>query len=295
MKFMPTGPGDVKILRPCPALREMERMLLTTRSREVAQLIRNREAMLRENRESHKRRAKPHNPASAAIVDGAWRGEPTFLIGGGPSLRDFDFNRLRGRGHVIAINRAFEVAPFADILFFMDNKFYKLCHEGPRYEAWLAFKGYKVFLDLMGRKYEDCYHVRSLGRVGLSRSLASGLYHGNNSGVGALNLALVLQANPIYLLGYDMRFDAQGHSHFHSGYGPGAREQTVRSFVRDFERMAKFMKDERSHIVNLNPHSGLRVFRFSTIDEVLGAGTQGQDLGHDVARVPEPVQPSSPA
>jgi len=281
------GPGDIKSLRPCPALREMERMLLTTRSRQVAQIMRERDQRIRENKASLKRVVHPHNPASAVIPDGAWRDEPCFVVAGGPSLTGFDFERLRGHGKVIAINRAFEFIPWADILFFMDNKFYKMCHEGERYAKWLEFKGRKVFLDLMGRKYDDCYHVRSLGRVGMSRSLTSGLYHGNNSGVGALNLALVLRANPIYLMGYDMRFEG-GRSHFHGGYGPRASEQTVRGFVRDFERMAKFMKEERKTIWNLNPRSGLRIFRFSTIDEVLN-GPTGQGVGHDPLPVPEPV------
>ena len=269
-------------------------MLMTTRSRQVTQLMREREMLIRENKAALKRTVHPHNPYSAVMRDGAWAGEPCFIIAGGPSLTGFDFNRLKGKGRIIAINRAFEYAPWADILFFMDNKFYKLCHEGERQILWNEFKGHKVFLDLMGRKYEDCYHLRSLGRVGLSRSFAQGLYHGNNSGVGALNLALVLKANPIYLLGYDMRF-AGGKSHFHSGYGPRASEQTVRGFARDFERMAKFMKEERKTIVNLNPRSGLRIFRFGDIDEVLN-GPARQGVGDDPLPVQEPVLlGSSPA
>jgi hypothetical protein len=269
-------------------------MLLTTRSRRVTQLLREREALLRENKASLKRVHTPHNPFAAVMPDGAWVGQPCFVIAGGPSLIDFDFERLRGKGHIIAINRAFEYAPWADILFFMDNKFYRMCHEGERYLKWQAFKGYKVFLDLMGRKYEDCYHVRSLGRVGLSHAISKGLYHGNNSGVGALNLALVLKARPVYLLGYDCRFE-ENRSHFHSGYGPRANESTVKGFVRDFERMAKFMREERTSIVNLNPRSGLKIFRFGNIDEVLNARTAREDMGRDGACVFEPACPSSPA
>jgi hypothetical protein len=272
----------------------MHRMLLTTRSRRVTELLREREMLIRENKASIKRVVHPHNPFSTVMPDGAWAGQPCFLIGGGPSLIGFDFERLRGKGRVIAINRAFEYAPWADILFFMDNKFYRLCHEGERQLLWNGFKGHKVFLDLMGRSYEDCYHIRSLGRIGLSRSLAQGLYHGNNSGVGALNLALVLRARPIYLLGYDMTYSGN-RSHFHSGYGAHAREATVKGFVRDFERMAKFMREERKTIINLNPKSGLKTFRFGNIDEVLDARTAREDMGRDVACVCEPACSSSPA
>jgi hypothetical protein len=202
-------------------------------------------------------------------------GERCFILGGGPSLEGFDFERLRGRGKIIAVNRAFEYAHFADILFFMDNRFYQFVHDGkfgPEALAkWESFKGYKVFLNIMGRKHDDVYSVRSLGRVGVSNSLTKGIYHGNNSGVGALGLAICLKANPIYLLGFDFKFK-NGKSHFHSGYKLPMHESTFKNFVRDFERVQRFLSRTQFQVVNLNPDSGLRSFPFSTIDEVLGNG-----------------------
>ena len=264
----------------------MRKMMLTTRSRRVVELVRERPAAQAENRAGARAKVVPHNPFHAVLNDGAWAGEPCFVIGGGPSLRGFDFERLRGRGRVIAINRAYEFAPFADMLFFMDNKFYKRCHEPRNIATWQAFQGYKVFLDLMGRTYDDCYHVRTMGRNGFSSSIARGLYHGNNSGVGALGIALCLRARPIYLLGYDMRFDGK-NSHFHDGYGPRPHEGVVRSFCRDFERMAKHIPDKRG-IVNLNPRSMLRIFPFGNIDEVLGDGKTRQGVGDDGSAVRAP-------
>jgi hypothetical protein len=287
------GDGDIKILRPCPALLEMELMMLTTRSRRVQELLRDRQRLINEGRDAVKRQVAPHNPASQVLHDGDWAGKPAFLIGGGPSLLGFDFERLRGKGHVIAINRAFEFIPFADILFFMDWKFYKRCHDIPDIrEKWTSFTGHKVFLNLMGRKLDDVYSMRSLGRNGVSGSLAKGLYHGNNSGVGALNLALCLRAQPIYLLGYDMRHEG-GRSHFHGGYGPRASEHTAKSFIREFERMAKALGERRKTIINLNPRSGLRIFPFGNVDEVLRDKT-GQGVGDDARAVPAPeLQPAS--
>jgi len=256
-------------------------MMLTTRSRQVTEIVRDRAAAQAEQRAMMRTKIAPHNPLAKVISDGAWHDEPCFIIAGGPSLTGFDFERLRGKGRIIAINRAFEFCGFADVLFFMDNKFYKICHDKPeRLAKWRAFEGHKVFLNLMGRRYDDCYSVRSLGRNGLSGSVAKGLYHGNNSGIGALNLALCLRARPIYLLGYDMRFEG-GRSHFHDGYGPRPHENVIRSFIRDFERMAKYMRG-KGHIVNLNPRSALRIFPFGDIDEVLKDGTTGQGMGGDV-------------
>jgi hypothetical protein len=260
-------------------------MLLTTRSRSVQQIHENRAAHLAEHQADMKRTVEPHNPFHEVLADGAWRNEPCFLVGGGPSLIGFDFERLRGRGRVIAINRAFEFVPFADILFFMDWKFYRLCHDQPnRYQLWQDFKGYKAFLNIMGRKLDDCYSIRSLGRNGASASIRGGLHHGNNSGVGALNLALCLKARPIYLLGYDMRHE-NGRAHFHDGYGGDRREKTVISFAREFAYIGRSLMD-KSGVINLNPRSGLRIFPFGDIDEVLN-GPARKSLGYDASSVRE--------
>ena len=48
-----------------------------------------------------------------------WPGETVFIIGGGPSVLGQDLERLRGR-RVIVINSSVYAAPWADILFFGD-------------------------------------------------------------------------------------------------------------------------------------------------------------------------------
>lgn len=269
-------------------------MMLTVKDRAVARRLRAMPRQTAEAKEERRRRADPHKPFNQAVADGAWAGEPCFIIGGGPSLIGFDFERLRGKGHVIAINRAYEFCQFADILFYMDNRFYQMVHRDPQKLAlWQSFAGDKVFLNIMGRKYEDTYSVRAAGRIGLSNSIASGIYHGNNSGVGAVNLAFCLKARPIYLLGFDFKF-AGKVSHFHGGYGMSQHEGVVRSFVRDFERLYRFTARTNAKIINLNPHSGLRVYPFMSVDEVLKDGTTGQGVGADSVPVPAPeLQPAS--
>lgn len=270
-------------------------MLLTTRSKRVQEIFRNRAAAHEEARQNIKRQAQPHNPVSTVLADGAWAGQPCFIIGGGPSLVGFDFNRLRGKGRVIAINRAFEFIPWADVLFFMDWKFYKLCHDTPnRLALWQDFQGLRVFCNLMGRKLEDCYNIRSLGRHGMSWSISKGIYHGNNSGHGALVMALALGCRPIYLLGYDMNRDPKGRGHFHSGYGHKANPNLGPIFIKAFQELAGRIP-RVNYIVNCNPKSGLRIWPFQTIDEVLHDQPDRQGLGTDHRDLPGAVLPSTPA
>lgn len=257
------------------------KMMLTTQDKRVTQRVRNRTKMLAERRADERRKIKPHRPYHEVMPDGAWRGERCFVIGGGPSLEGFDFNRLQGKGRVIAINKAFKDVMFADICFFMDassNTFYGLLKRGRLgqdiLQKWEEFQGDKVYLNLVGRKLDDVYSVRSIGRAGVSNSIAKGLYHGNNSGVGAIGLAICLRANPIYLLGFDCGF-SNGKSHYHGGYPMGMKESIFRGFANDFSRFNKFLIRTKFRVINLNPKSHLRCFPFSTIDEVLGNGKTG--------------------
>lgn len=266
-------------------------MLLTTRSKRVQEIFRNRAAAIEESRQNLRRQIAPHKPVAEVLKDGAWAGQPCFLIGGGPSLTGFDFNRLRGRGRVIAINRAFEFIPWADMLFFMDWKFYKLCHDDPARKAkWDAFPGLRVFCNLMGRKLNDVYSIRSLGRRGMSWSVQKGIYHGNNSGHGALEIALAMGCRPIYLLGYDMNDDPR--SHWHSGYGAKANRRLGQFFVQEFMDMARRIPTVK-YIYNCNPKSGLRIWPFANIDEVLNDQPNREGVGVD-QRDPADAPPANP-
>ena len=288
---MRAGSGLPQEIRPCPAFLRLQAMLLTTRSKQVQEIFKNRFAAQDEARENLRRQTAPHKPISEVLEDGAWAGQPCFLIGGGPSLTGFDFERLRGRGRVIAINRAFEFIPWADMLFFMDWKFYNLCHnDKEKLRLWQEFQGIKLFCNLLGRKTDDCYSVRGLGRHGMSWSLKKGVFHGNNSGHGALEVALALGCRPIYLLGYDMNGDPRGH--FHSGYGHRTNRMLGAVFLKHFLDLAQRIP-RVSYIYNCNPDSGLRAWPFKTIDEVLNdqqarEGLGNDQRGHDRADIRDP-------
>lgn len=209
-------------------------------------------------------------PAWQAIADGAWAGEPAFVLGGGPSLRGFAFSRLAGR-HVVAVNRAFEYAPFAEVLYSMDIRYYRWLLNGAiagTREMYLRFAGIRIWLDLFNYTYgPEVRYVPGIGPEGISRSLKEGIYHSNNSGYGGIQIAIVLKANPIYLLGFDL--NATGKTHFHSGYPRTNRVSINERFRGGFTRLARPARAAGIRIVNLSASSTLRCFEFSSIDEVL--------------------------
>jgi hypothetical protein len=247
--------------------------------------------MLAERAADEKRKIHPHRPFYEVMEDGAWAGHRCFIIGGGPSLRGFDFNRLKGKGKIIAINRSYLDVPFADICFFMDGSrasFYGLAVTNrltpDSASKWREFKGHKVYLNLVGRRLEDVYSIRSLGRNGISNSIRKGLFHGNNSGTGAVGLAVTLRANPIYLLGIDGKF-ADGKSHYHDGYITRPMpEKVFRGFAIEFHKLAKLLQRTQFKVVNLNPNSAVRCFPFSTIERILENDSFGSHEGEDIER-----------
>lgn len=220
-----------------------------------------------------------------ALHDGQWSGQPCFILGGGPSLIGFNFQRLRGR-RTIAINRAFEYAPFAEILFSMDSTFYQwvLKYRGG---AFFAFPGTRVFLDTLNFPYgAEVHYVRSAGLQGFPNSLKVGIYTANNSGYGALQIAICLGAQPIYLLGFDMNNAA----HFHNGY-PGKFSAPVnKNFKQGFEALAPALRAKGVRVINLNPKSGLRCFEFGKLEEALDDhNRQPENAGQDTAPAAQPA------
>mgnify|MGYP002682074433 CR=1 FL=1 len=145
--------------------------LLTLRSQRVAEIMERRRAAVETKKQAKSwatlRRtgagfANVYRPPStdvptvAPIQDGAWKGQRCFIVGGGPSLKGFDFGRLRGE-RVIAINRAFEACPTADIMFAMDPRLYDWITSGQlgdearaRFDSFAGIKAWMLISGAQG-------------------------------------------------------------------------------------------------------------------------------------------------
>lgn len=209
-----------------------------------------------------------------AIQDGAWAGQPCFILGGGPSLKGFDFSRLKGR-RTIAVNMAFFYAPEADIIFSMDYSFYLTLSKGGLGQEvkrkFTEFPGIKCWLEFSNHQFHgNIFYIKGhLHDKGLPGNLKGGYWSGANSGYGALMLAVCLKANPIYLLGYDMATGPGGISHFHGHY---KRSQTAKRFSHfrvPFQKAAPALRQREIRVINLNPSSGLRCFEFGNLEDAL--------------------------
>lgn len=198
-------------------------------------------------------------------------GEDVFVLGGGPSLRNFDATLLEGR-EVIVTNEAFLLAPWARALVFVD--FHWWSRRMP--EVQETFGGL-----LIGRgPYRDAYRrhgVTNLAyRSGEVFSQDPRLLGGRNSGLAAVNAAWLMGASRIFLLGFDMASSPDGRNNFHNLYEDGPKapaHRYVGIFLPEFDKAAKRLETIGGGVViNLTEGSALTSFPERSLDWALGNG-----------------------
>ncbi len=148
-------------------------------------------------------RNKPNKKTKdkAWIIPEIWLGETVFVVGGGPSLLNFDFEKLRGQ-RIVAINLAFTKMPFAQFVFFADNRFW-----GWHEQALRGFRNHICSTGMNAKINHPHYH-----RIARNHdhtkwfSLEKNIVQGKDSGVQAINMAFHLGGQRLILLGFDMGF-----------------------------------------------------------------------------------------
>jgi hypothetical protein len=164
----------------------------------------------------------------------AWTGD-VFLIGGGPSLRRFDFQQLR-LFPTIGCNQAFLLGPeVCKICIFGDYKFW--AHFA---QPLSDFAGWVVSPRHTMTKQADWIHFFERQDEGLSKAK---LAWNANTGAAAINLALILGASRVFLLGYDCCMDADNSAkpestHWHDKRIEVPQAQHYDRFLIGFHQVA---------------------------------------------------------
>ncbi|MCH8999187.1 MAG: hypothetical protein IID48_13140 [Proteobacteria bacterium] len=196
-----------------------------------------------------------------------WPGSTIACLGGGPSLSRHQVDRLRGRARVIAVNDAYKLAPWAEVLYACDWRWW-LKHGGVP-----DFAGLKVTLS-NSRGHLDAYPdieiVENTGTEGLERD-PRGLRTGRNGGYQAINLAVHLGAKRVLLLGYDMKADARGRTHWFGDHADWPTRAGVFSGVMlpQFAKLAGELEALGVAVVNCTLDSALDVFAKVPLEQAL--------------------------
>lgn len=202
-----------------------------------------------------------------------------YIVGGGPSLIDFDWSLLGPDKFVIAVNRSYEVLPDAQIVYFTDDDWYEAHRGGLAKHKGCLIKG---SLDLKKFKEPDVIQYHLVGEKGLSEK-AQTLRHGRNSTYAAINLASIhLGFNKIYLLGIDMKWqkpaDVKKHdkhnstTHWHNGHKRIDPEAIYKQMMANYQTIVEPLQKHNIEVINVNTLEGtdLRTFPIKTFEEVFG-------------------------
>lgn len=132
-------------------------------------------------------------PTASRIPSNVWKGEDAYIIGGGPSLLQLPLSRLEGR-NVIGCNDAYRLGKhLLSCLFFGDKKWWNYHQDNVE----------KLSIPVYTVAEVDDPCVISLPRS-TSGFQKDSLGWNGNTGVCAINLALLMGVKRIFLLGFDM-------------------------------------------------------------------------------------------
>jgi len=209
------------------------------------------------------------------VVGPWWNDKPVIIVAGGPSLINFDFQRLRG-AHVLAVKGSIFDIPWADAGFGLD---------WPRFEEWkdkLAGLSMRIYWGIEESRLPQCpvadnltYLLRKVADDNDELSSNPGeIYVGGTSGFGALQIALMKRATKIILLGYDYNGDYRPGGQFRHNQAHYERKRrqdkaTWQVWASYFNNVEWKIRTRGVELINACPSSAITAFRKVTIQDGL--------------------------
>ncbi|HDZ74382.1 MAG TPA: hypothetical protein ENH55_16790 [Aurantimonas coralicida] len=203
-------------------------------------------------------------------VPPAWPGETVFILGGGPSLAGQGAQRLAGR-RVIAVNSSYIAHPFADYLCSADRPWlYE--HRAALEKAWRG----RVVTVTDAIDWDGLLHLRQVappipgkaGGVAISTDPRA-LSVRRTSLQAAINLAVLLGAKRIVLLGADGGRDSEGRAHHHAPHKQAPKPGCWDEQLVDLATTVQPLIDLGVEVLNASPGSHWDLWPIVTLDAVL--------------------------
>jgi len=193
--------------------------------------------------------------------------ETCVIIASGPSLTVEQCEYVRqakelGKCSVVAVNTSFRLAPFCDILYACDRTWWRV------YGDEVPSEAEKYTADEWTAKTRGINRVRVRNNEGLSRKQGE-VNCGHNSGYQAINLAYLLGAKKIILIGFDMSFQG-GKRHWHDDHPKGMSNcEGVKEWVTHFAKLMEDLQSLNIELVNCSIKSALTMLNHGKLEECL--------------------------
>lgn len=191
-----------------------------------------------------------------------WRGETAFVIAGGPSLRGVDLSVLKGR-KVVAVNSSVFAAPFADLLFFGDSRWW-----WQHRPALRDFKG-RVASSSPNVHDDRVLHLKKIKPPPGLSEVPDTVAMQYTSLQGAINIVAHFRAAKIVLLGADAGPSADGRTHHHAPHQWRLRPDCWEQQMSELRLTAKPLSRLGIDVVNCSPVSAIKWWPTQSLEDVL--------------------------
>jgi hypothetical protein len=194
------------------------------------------------------------------VVPRMWEGQVAAVLASGASMNEDIAEQIRKEVTIrtIAVNNTFKLAPWAEILYAADARWWDVHKE----EA-LKFYGLKV--SVSETTYKDVLRLNNSGGSGFDPNPAN-LRTGSNSGYQALHLAIHTGVRRILLCGFNMH-----GKHWHPDHDKPLRTTDKEVYGRWAEKFGVLKKEmpKNVEVWNCTPDSALRCFDYVPLDEAI--------------------------
>lgn len=192
-------------------------------------------------------------------VIGIWKNKDCYVIGGGPTLKDFlDIHgwHFFDNKNTIGINHIIEDYDLFKIFLSLDKRFFDLTtYDISKFNGLMVLQNKTLF------RPDEKTVIFKTRYDGVSEDIGEGLYSGNLSGLAAVHLAIITGAEKIFLVGFGMGKSTSENYHHKKNY-TGA-EQTENKF-RKYKRTRNYYDNFsfwRRKIFNISSFDEYRPFK----------------------------------
>jgi len=213
-----------------------------------------------------------------------------FVVAGGPSLRDFNFDLLNSKTTFVSNKTLFDV-PNANYFVTTDYTFLNFLKKNNLYAEWKQNESEKFFVanciaeviqnkngQITDTRYNLHYELKDFDNIIICKSAKDVGFNyehfnsGYNSGFCSFQLALIMGYKTIYLLGMDMNCNEE--THYHGGYGKSLDKmnQNLMNYSKHFKEVLKKLKIERPdlNVISCSPISSLNeIIPYKNIEKIL--------------------------
>lgn len=207
-----------------------------------------------------------------------WAGETVVIAGSGATLSVEQLSSCRGKARVIVINDGYLLAPWADLHYYCDQKWFdwsrtyqhtaqQLFGKARATSLFWGFQGIRCALENAALSLEYDPSIKLLRNDSKPENHADNLLHkeglcltpngvrsGGNSGHQAINLAFHTGAARILLIGFDQ------HGPHWFGEHPQPSNPDYHTLEKRYAAMVAPLRKQGVEVVNCSPGSKLNAF-----------------------------------